>query len=158
VIYDLRFPICDLQFGPMNEQELIARTKKFGLRILTLVRALPKTVDARAIADQLIQSGTSVGANYRAACKARSRAEFVSKLGTVEEEADETASWIELLIDGKFFSEQRLQPLLKEARELVAIFAAPRKTTQRNTKSQIANRKLQIRRLERSSTRKRPKT
>jgi four helix bundle protein len=142
----------------MNEQELIARTKKFGLRILTLVRALPKTVDARVIADQLIRSGTSVGANYRAACKARSRAEFVSKLGTVEEQADESASWIELLIDGKFFSEKRLQPLFKEARELVAIFAASRKTTQRNTKSQIANRKSQIRRRERSSTRKRPKT
>ena len=130
----------------MNEQELIARTKKFGLRVLTVVRALPKSVEGRTIADQLMRSGTSVGANYRAACKARSRAEFASKLGTVEEEADETASWIELLIDGKFFPEKRLQPLLQEARELVAIFAASRKTMQRDTKSQIANRKLQIKR------------
>jgi four helix bundle protein len=139
----------------MKEQELIARTKQFGLRVMNVVRALPKTVEGRAVADQLIRSGTSVGANYRAACKARSRAEFLSKLGTVEEEADETVSWIELLIDGKFFSEKRLQPLLQEGRELVAIFAASRKTTQRNTKSQIVNRKLQIKR--RAQTRKRPR-
>src|ERR1700737_3202114 len=129
----------------MNERELIARTKKFGVRVMTLVRALPKTVDGWTIADQLMRSGTSVGANYRAACKARSRAEFASKLGTVEEEADETAGWIELLIEGKFFVKKRLQPLLREARELVAIFAASRTTTQRNTQSQIANRKSQFR-------------
>jgi four helix bundle protein len=128
----------------MTESELIDRTKKLALRVMNVVRALPKTVEERVIADQLMRSGTSVRANYRAACKARSHAEFISKLGTVEEEADETASWLELLIDGGVISQKRLQPLLLEARELVAIFAASRKTAARNTRSQIANRKLQI--------------
>jgi len=112
---------------------------------MNVVRALPKKVEGRVIADQLMRSDTSVRANYRAACKARSHAEFISKLGTVEEEeADETASWLELLIDGGVISQKRLQPLLLEARELVAIFAASRKTAGRNARSQIANRKLQI--------------
>jgi four helix bundle protein len=128
----------------MTESELIDRTKKLALRVMNVVRALPKTAEGRVIADQLMRSGTSVRANYRAACKARSHAEFISKLGTVEEEADETASWLELLIDGGVISQKRLQPLLLEARELVAIFAASRKTAARNTRSQIANRKLQI--------------
>jgi four helix bundle protein len=128
----------------MNEQDLITRTKQFALRVMKVVGALPKTTEGRTIADQLMRSGTSVSANYRAACKGRSRAEFLSKLGTVEEEADETASWLELLIEGNIMSARRLQPLLAEARELVAIFAASRKTTRRNTKSQIANRKLQM--------------
>jgi four helix bundle protein len=128
----------------MTESELIDRTKKLALRVMNVVRALPKTAEGRVIADQLMRSGTSVRANYRAACKARSHAEFISKLGTVEEEAHETASWLELLIDGGVISQKRLQPLLLEARELVAIFAASRKTAARNTRSQIANRKLQI--------------
>jgi four helix bundle protein len=128
----------------MNEQNLITRTKQFALRVMNVVRALPRTTEGRTIADQLMRSGTSVSANYRAPCKGRSRAEFLSKLGTIEEEADETASWLELLIEGNVMSARRLQPLLKEARELVAIFAASRNTTRRNTKSQIANRKLQI--------------
>lgn len=128
----------------MDEQQLIERTKQFALRVMALVRALPTTIEGRAIADQLMRSGTSVRANYRAACKARWHAEFISKLGTVEEEADEAASWLELLIEGGVFSPKRLQPLLNEALELVAIFAASRKTATRNTQSQIANRKSQI--------------
>ncbi len=129
----------------MTESALIDRTKRFALRVMNVVRALPKKVEGRVIADQLMRSDTSVRANYRAACKARSHAEFISKLGTVEEEeADETASWLELLIDGGVISQKRLQPLLLEARELVAIFAASRKTAGRNARSQIANRKLQI--------------
>ena len=127
----------------MDEQQLIERTKQFALRVMAVVRALPTTIEGRAIADQLMRSGTSVRANYRAACKARSQAEFISKLGTVEEEA---ASWLELLIEGGVFSPKRLQPLLNEALELVAIFAASRKTATRNAQSQIANRKLQIKR------------
>ena len=107
--------------------------------MINVVRALPKNVEGRVIADQLLRSGTSVRANYRAAYKARSHAEFISKLGTVEEEADETASWLELLIEGGVIPQKRLQPLLLEARELVAIFAASRKTAGRNAKSQIAN-------------------
>ena len=130
----------------MNEDELIERTQQFALRVMRVVRALPKTVDARAIADQLARSGPSVYANYRAACKARSRAEFISKLGTVEEEADETAGWLELLIENKTLSQKKLGPLLNEACELTAIFASSRKTAARNEKLQIANRKLQMRR------------
>jgi len=128
----------------MTESELIDRTKRFALRVMNVVRALSKSTEGRVIAGQLMRSGTSVRANYRAACKARSHAEFISKRGTVEEEADETASWLELLIDGGLISQKRLQPLLLEAQELVAIFAASRKTAARNARSQIANRKLQI--------------
>jgi four helix bundle protein len=140
----------------MTESELIDRTKRFALRVMNVVRALPKNVEGRVIADQLMRSGTSVRANYRAACKVRSHAEFISKLGTVEEEADETASWLELLIDAGVISQKRLQPLLLEAQELVAIFAASRKTAARNARSQIANRKLQISDSARSK-RRRPK-
>ena len=120
----------------MTESELIDRTKRFALRVMNVVRALPKNVEGRVIADQLMRSGTSVRANYRAACKARSHAEFISKLGTVEEEADETASWLELVIDGGVVSQKRLQSLLLEARELIALFAASRKTAARNARLQ----------------------
>ena len=140
----------------MTESELIDRTKRFALRVMNVVRALPKNVEGRVIADQLMRSGTSLRANYRAACKARSHAEFISKLGTVEEEAGEAASWLELLIDRGVISQKRLQPLLLEARELVAIFAASRKTAGRNARSQIANRKLQTSDSARSK-RRRPK-
>jgi four helix bundle protein len=153
----LQFTIGNLQFGivRMNEDELIERTKQFALRIMRVVRALPKTLDARAIGDQMARSAPSVHANYRAACKSRLRAEFISRLGTVEEEADETAGWLDLLITGQILSEKKLRPLLMEARELTAIFASSRKTAAQNEKLQIANRKLQIRR--RSDRRSRPR-
>ncbi len=130
----------------MNEDELVDRTKQFALRIIQVVRALPKTPEARAIGDQMVRSGPSVHANYRAACKARSRAEFIAKLGTVEEEADETAGWLDLLVASQILPEKKLQSLLQEARELTAIFAASRKTALRNEQLQIANRKSQMRR------------
>jgi four helix bundle protein len=129
----------------MNEQEMIARTKRFALRIMKLVGALPKTIQGRAIGGQLMRSGTSVAANYRAACRARSKAEFIAKLGTVEEEADESAFWLELIIEGELLPASQVQPLLTEAGELVAITAASKKTASGAlAKSQIANRKLQI--------------
>jgi four helix bundle protein len=129
----------------MNEQEMIARTKQFALRTMKLVGALPKTIQGRAIGAQLIRSGTSVAANYRAACRARSKAEFIAKLGTVEEEADESAFWLELIIEGELLSAAQIQPLLQEASELVAMIAASKKTASSSlAKSQIANRKLQI--------------
>lgn len=91
---------------------------------------------------QLMRSGTSVAANYRAVCRARSKPEFISKLGTVEEEADESAFWLELLIDAGLMSESKIRPLLNEARE---IMASSKKTASRSTwQSQIANRKSQI--------------
>jgi len=86
---------------PVTREVLKQRTKRFGLRVMQLVDALPRTASGRAIASQLIRSGTSVGANYRSACRGRSEAEFVAKLGTVVEEADESAFWMELIVEGK---------------------------------------------------------
>jgi len=94
------------------------------LRILKLVAALPNTIEGRAIRGQLVRSGTSVGANYRAACRGRSKAEFVAKLGTVEEEADESAFWMEVIIEGGLL--KQVQSLLDEANELVKIMARSR--------------------------------
>ncbi len=108
----------------MNAEELKERTKQFALRVMHLVDALPKSTKGRAIANQIIPSGTSVAANYRAACRARSRAEFVSKIGVVEEEADETALWLELIVADKILPNKKVEPLLTEANELVAIMAA----------------------------------
>jgi len=126
----------------MTERELLQRTKQFALRIFKLVGALPQTIQGRAVAAQLIRSGTSVAANYRAACRARSKAEFVAKLGIVEEEADETAFWLELIIETSLLSLTKVKPLLTEASEIVAIMTSSKKTA---AKSQIANRKSQIR-------------
>jgi four helix bundle protein len=132
----------------MNEEELKKRTKQFALRIMKLVGALPKSIEGRAIGNQLIRSGTSVGVNYRAACKGRSKAEFIAKLGIVEEEADESAYWMELIIEGDLLKKELVQPLLDEANEIVAIMAASRKSAARKReKLQIANRKSKIRRL-----------
>jgi four helix bundle protein len=129
----------------LNEQELIARTKQFALRVMKLVETLPRTIQGRAIGNQIMRSGTSVAANYRAACRARSKVEFIAKLGTVEEEADETVFWLELIVEGRLIGVNQIEPLLKEATELVAITAASRKTASRTlAKSQIANRKSQI--------------
>lgn len=125
----------------MNEQDMLDRTKYFALRIMNLVGALPRTVQGRAIANQLMRSGTSVAANYRAACRARSKAEFISKLGTVEEEADESSFWLELIIEGNLLSENKVRSLLTEAGELTAITASSKKTAAR---SQIANRNSQL--------------
>ena len=118
--------------------QLKERTKSFALRILSLVDALPKSVKGRAIAGQIARSGTSVAANYRAACRARSRAEFIAKIGIVEEEADETAFWLELIIEGGLIKEVQVQPLLAEADELVAIMAASRKSAIANRRSAIS--------------------
>ncbi|PZR77977.1 MAG: four helix bundle protein [Chthoniobacterales bacterium] len=120
----------------MKGDELKGRTKAFALRIMNLVEALPKTIKGRAVANQLVRSGTSVAANYRAACRARSQAEFISKIGTVEEEADESALWLELIIEGKLMRPGKVRALLSEANELVAIMAASyisaRKSSRRN--------------------------
>jgi len=113
----------------VNPTELKARTKTFALRVITLTRAIPKNDDAgRVIAKQILRSGTSVAANYRASCRARSQAEFISKIGTVEEEADETALWLELLVESGIMPARKLSALLDEANELTAIMAASRKT------------------------------
>ena len=118
----------------MTEQELKNITKIFALRIMKLVNSLPKS--------QLVRSGTSVAANYRAACRGRSKAEFIAKLGTVEEEADESCLWLELIIEGNLMGEPLVSPLLKEANELTAIFVASRISAKRN--KEIANRQSEI--------------
>jgi four helix bundle protein len=113
----------------MNPTELKARTKTFALRIMKLTRAIPKNDEAgRMIAKQIVRSGTSVAANYRASCRARSQAEFIAKIGTVEEEADETALWLELLVESGIMSARKLSALLIEADEIMAIMASSRKT------------------------------
>jgi four helix bundle protein len=108
----------------MNARDLKERTKQFALRVMRLVDVLPNTPKGRASASQLVRSGTSVAANYRAACRGRSKAEFIAKVGIVEEEADETALWLELIIDDKLLPEKKVAPLLKEANEVTAIMAA----------------------------------
>ena len=119
----------------MNTEELKARTKQFALRVMRLVDALPKSTKSRAIANQIVRSGTSVAANYRAACRARSRAEFIARIGVVEEEADETALWLELIIADGILGPKKIQPLLIEANELVAIMAASYISAQKNSRT-----------------------
>src|SRR4030081_2242314 len=119
----------------MTPEQLKARTKYFALRIIKLVGALPKTIEGRAIANQLVRCGTSIAANYRATCRARSKAEFIAKIGIVLEEADEAQLWRELIADGKILSVKRVEPLLSEANELVAIMVTSRKSAASNLKS-----------------------
>jgi len=122
----------------MNKSaELQQRTKSFALRVLKLIEHLPNSIGGRILANQLTRSGTSVGANYRAACRARSRAEFASKLGTVAEEADESLYWLELIRDGNFVPAKKLASLVSEADELTAIFTAGRRTSSKNQTSKI---------------------
>jgi four helix bundle protein len=108
----------------VDKQELQCRTKQFALRVFKLVDALPRTAVGRGVANQLVRSATSVGANYRAACRARSGAACAAKLGTVLEEADESLYWLELIREGKLIAESKLSLLLKETAELTAILAA----------------------------------
>lgn len=104
------------------------RTKTFALRLIRLYRALPRKTEAEVIGRQMLRSGTSVAANYRAVCRSRSQAEFASRMGIVAEEADETLLWLELLVESDLLPRSRMEPLLKEANELLAIFSASRKT------------------------------
>ena len=112
----------------MNEAELKQRTKQFALRVLKLVRTLSKDTAGQTIGRQLFRCAASVGANYRAVCRARSKADFVAKLAIVEEEADEACYWIELIIEAELMKPNLVQPLLGEANELVAIITASRKS------------------------------
>jgi four helix bundle protein len=133
--------VAGTQGGIMTEAQMKQRTKQFALKVINLIGTLPKTIQGRTIASQLIRSGTSVGANYRAACRGRSKAEFTSKLGTVEEEADESAYWMELIIEAGLLNREEVQSLHQEACELTAIMAASRITA---ASRPIANRKSQI--------------
>jgi four helix bundle protein len=112
----------------------------FALRSLKLVD-VPATMSGRAIGNQLVRSATSVGANYRAACRSRSRAEFAAKLGVVAEEADESVYWLELVREGKLLPDSKVTALLEEANELTAIFTSARRTSARNQTSNLKPQK-----------------
>ena len=113
-------------------KDLKDRTKRFAVSSIQLCRELPTTLDGRRVGQQLIDASTSVAANYRATCRARSRAEFIAKMGTVLEESDESLFWLELIVDAKLAPYQRVEKLLIEADELTAIFTASLKTAKGN--------------------------
>lgn len=115
----------------MTPDELKLRTKKFAVRVVALASVLPQSIAGRAVGNQVIRSGTSVAANYRAACRARSRAEFIAKIGTVIEESDETSFWLELIIETKLLKESLVVPLLAESQEITAIMVATSNTVRK---------------------------
>jgi four helix bundle protein len=123
----------------VNENDLKKRTKQFGLKVIHLVESLPNGQTARTIGNQLLRSGMSVGANYRAACRGKSKADFIAKAGISLEEADECLYWMELLQEAGIVPAEKLKDIMKEADELVAIFTASIKTARANLnqKSQI---------------------
>jgi four helix bundle protein len=112
----------------VDKEELKGRTRQFALRVIRLVEALPRTRTAQVVGNQLLRSATSVAANYRAVCRARSQADFVHKMGIVEEEADESLLWLELVVEANLMPAARVEDLIREADELTAIFVASRKT------------------------------
>lgn len=109
-------------------EQLRDRTKAFALRVIRLYRSLPFRTDTQVLGKQLLRCSTSVTANYRAVCRARSKAEFVAKIGVVVEEADEAILWLELMTESEILPLERTEALLKEANELTAIFAASQRT------------------------------
>ena len=120
----------------MNPEEFKERTKQFALRVIRLVETLPRDGAGGVIRRQILRSGTSVGANYRAACRARSRAEFAAKLGIVEEECDETAYWLELLVESNLMPRERVADLMGEAHEILALVVASIRTARRQSSSE----------------------
>jgi four helix bundle protein len=118
----------------MGPRDLKQRTRLFALGVIIFVESLTKSRTAEIIGRQLLRSGTSVGANYRSACRARSAADFISKMTIVEEEIDESIYWLELLVESKILDMERVQALIKEANELLAITVASIKTARKNRK------------------------
>ena len=118
----------------MTQDELKKRTKEFALRIVKLAATFPNTFLGRHVGGQLTRSGTSVPANYRAACRARSNADFVAKMGIVEEESDESAFWIEFAVDASLVKQDLVADLLEEANQLTAIFVASINTARGRTR------------------------
>ncbi|MDQ3019694.1 MAG: four helix bundle protein [Bacteroidota bacterium] len=129
----------------MTSDELKLRTKKFALRIINLIEHLPNNKSSHVLGNQFLRSATSLGANYRAACRSRLKKEFISKIRIVEEEADESVYWIETIKESKLINEEKVGDLLKESNELTAIFTSIGKTSKlnlKNSKSEIPNSKL----------------
>jgi four helix bundle protein len=118
----------------MAQRDLKQRTKLFALRVIVFVESLPKRRTAEILGRQLLRSGTSVGANYRSACRARSAADFIAKMTIVEEEIDESIYWLELLVESKTIEMEKVEALIKEANELLAITVASIKTAKKNRK------------------------
>ena len=116
----------------MTERELKIRTRKFAVEIFQLIDQLPNRKSANIIANQLGRSASSIAANYRSACRARSHAEFVARIGIVEEEADESTFWLDILPETQNSTPEKITPLLRESRELTAIFTAASKTAKAN--------------------------
>jgi len=115
----------------MSQDTLKGRTKDFAKQIIVLCRLLPHTREGKLIGDQIFRSGTSVGANYRAACRARSRAEFIAKLGIVLEETDETLYWLEILMENQIIKPDFIITLMRESNELISVFVASLKSAKR---------------------------
>jgi len=116
----------------MQKEEFRKRTMNYGLRVIRLVQSLPKDQVATVLGNQLLRAGTSVGANYRAAVRGKSRADFISKMGNVEEECDETLYWMEMLVESGTVKSKRLKALMSEGDEILAIVVASIKTARRN--------------------------
>jgi four helix bundle protein len=112
----------------MTPEELKGRTKEFAMAVLEVVDAMPNRISARVLANQVARSATSVAANYRSACKGRSKAEFIAKLGVAEEEADESQHWLEMIAEKGLAPAGVMTPLLRESRELTAILASSRRS------------------------------
>jgi len=126
----------------MTELEMKDRTKTFAKRIIRMVDSMPDSISGRVLANQVMQSGTSVAANYRALCRSKSVPDFINKTSIIEEEADETSLWLELIAETEKLPASRVKPLITESNELVSIFVASRKTARDNSrKSKIENRK-----------------
>lgn len=119
---------------PQPQPDLKARSKTFALAVLSLYRTLPNAPDVQVLGKQIIRSATSVAANHRAALRGRSRQEFTSKIGIVREESDESQFWLELLRDSGLAYKEKLDPLIKEATELTAIFTAAYETSRQKKK------------------------
>ncbi|MEB3233356.1 MAG: four helix bundle protein [Leptolyngbyaceae bacterium] len=117
-----------MEYQTVNEQQFKARTKQLALRVIRLVEALPQKTSGFVIGKQLIRCATSVGANYRSACRAKSRADLIAKLSIVEEEADECLYWMELLVEAKLIEEEKIKKLMAETNEIVAMTVSSIKT------------------------------
>jgi four helix bundle protein len=128
----------------MTQEEMKKRTREFAKKIIKLCRALPDNREGRLIGNQLFRAGTSVASNYRAACRARSTAEFIAKLGIVEEESDETLFWLETIQETEVLKPELLQSLIQEGNEILSIIVSSIKTVKRKNKSQILNPKSEI--------------
>jgi four helix bundle protein len=127
-------PATNNERQKMNNENLKSRTKQFALRVIKLVESLPRDTVSSVIGRQLLRAGTSVGANYRAACRSKSAADFIAKMGTVEEEADESAYWMELLVEADKISLTKISALLQEANELTAIAVSSINTARKSSK------------------------